>query len=369
MYPPSSDNESENINNEETEIINGVINIHDSDSDSINFSDSSDIMEIDDNNNNNEDVLIDISEIINNTESDNNDSDNNESDNNDNYSSDESTTNYINLTPSYNLDYFFNNPIVSNNIFQTNTHTVIPFNLFNISTLHYINSNEINDYIINIIHEDDILGEWNCEHCQTTVNVINKCCDTIYKWKCRGCEHSNDINIIRCSNCDLLKKWNCSECDFENNVYTAICLNCISQDENVFELKCEICNETNIYKNRFICPNCNQPRTCQCNYCINNNLFIPYTIEELSLDEFEFEDVERNIGLTEEELNTLPQINWTSECKYDICTICINTFSESSEKIYELNCEHKHCFHKTCLNDWLNKQNSCPNCRFKLTDR
>ena len=141
MYPPSSDNESENINNEETEIINGVINIHDSDSDSINFSDSSDIMEIDDNNNNNEDVLIDISEIINNTESDNNDSDNNESDNNDNYSSDESTTNYINLTPSYNLDYFFNNPIVSNNIFQTNTHTVIPFNLFNISTLHYINSN------------------------------------------------------------------------------------------------------------------------------------------------------------------------------------------------------------------------------------
>jgi len=349
-------------------------------------SDSTELMEIDyvedvnEVTNNPEEIteneLVDITEII---EEDNNTSDNenddsedsedNENEDNDSEDSNNSIDTYTNLIPITNLEYFFNNTFINENAPLMNVHPVVPFNIFELSNYQYIQQNELNNYIINISHDDDDTGEWLCTHCGNNINVIHKCCDTVYKWKCDDCDHSNDMNIIKCSNCDTLRTWNCPDCDHENNIHTAICLNCITRNNDLFKLTCDICNETKEYNSRFVCSECNNPRDCQCIDCLNNNLHLPYVFNDEDLDFTEFEDVEINSGLTEDEKKEIPQIDWTSDCKYDMCTICINKFSETNNKIYELNCKHKHCFHIDCLNDWLSKQNTCPNCRFKLSNK
>ena len=45
---------------------------------------------------------------------------------------------------------------------------------------------------------------------------------------------------------------------------------------------------------------------------------------------------------------------------YSICSICLEDF-EIGDVISELKCEHY--FHKKCIKQWLNVNNTCPNCR------
>jgi len=42
------------------------------------------------------------------------------------------------------------------------------------------------------------------------------------------------------------------------------------------------------------------------------------------------------------------------------CPICIEKYKKH-EKIIILKCDHN--FHEKCIKEWLNKKNSCPNCR------
>jgi len=45
------------------------------------------------------------------------------------------------------------------------------------------------------------------------------------------------------------------------------------------------------------------------------------------------------------------------------CSICLLDVKTSAES-YTLHCRHK--FHKTCIRDWLKKQNTCPICREEI---
>ena len=339
-----------------------------SDNDDELTSDSVEMMEIDDL----EDQLIITDTNDNNPHlniNTNNESENNESVNeHDDENTDESENDDINENIYFNLEHFFLNSLITSNASLNNINPITPFNIFELSNYQNI-ENHYNNYVINIIHDDDDDGEWLCNECGNNVNVIHKCCDTIYQWECIDCEHLNDMNIIRCSNCDVLRKWTCDNCNYENNINTVICLNCMMRNNDLFKWTCNICNETKEYTSRFVCSECNEPRECKCINCINNNLHIPYNFDtDDEIDFTEFEDIEKNIGLTEDELKEIKQIKWTPQCKYDMCTICINKFTDTTDNIYELDCEHKHCFHINCLNNWLSKQNTCPNCRHKLTD-
>ena len=44
----------------------------------------------------------------------------------------------------------------------------------------------------------------------------------------------------------------------------------------------------------------------------------------------------------------------------DECSICLEKYN-LKEKIVQLECNH--AFHKKCIETWLNKNNSCPQCR------
>ena len=51
------------------------------------------------------------------------------------------------------------------------------------------------------------------------------------------------------------------------------------------------------------------------------------------------------------------------EDSIDQCSICLENFMKKDKKIL-LNCSHE--FHKKCLQEWLNKNNTCPLCRINL---
>lgn len=46
----------------------------------------------------------------------------------------------------------------------------------------------------------------------------------------------------------------------------------------------------------------------------------------------------------------------------DICSICLEKLK--NDKCVILSCEH--IYHKTCIQKWLKKNNSCPNCRINI---
>lgn len=91
-----------------------------------------------------------------------------------------------------------------------------------------------------------------------------------------------------------------------------------------------------------------------------------------------------NKGMTSnEEINTTPIIQvidwkpfayWRFQSNEDMCSICQshfetlclecsvnNTKSETSCHISRGKCGH--CFHKHCIDRWLNKNNICPTCK------
>ena len=68
---------------------------------------------------------------------------------------------------------------------------------------------------------------------------------------------------------------------------------------------------------------------------------------------------------------TISQIEKIHFFKYDkvpfeseeICIICYDLF-EQNDSVNMLKCKHK--FHKNCLLPWVQKNNKCPICRFKI---
>ena len=223
---------------------------------------------------------------------------------------------------------------------------------------------------IPIIHEHDNTGHWFCNSCGLINNVIEKCCDEELKWKCEECNTYNSSHLIKCNNCQEIRRWLCEECDYINDITTHTCINCLGNNTELTKYTCEICNETRDIKSRFVCSNCNQLRRCQCNDCIGNNLFIPFSFLEMmdtdsDVDLFDLEDVEINNGLTEEQLDKIKKVYWTENMKIDTCIICYCEFNKKDE-IYQLKCNDKHCFHTSCLNIWFEKKNTCPICRYEL---
>ena len=68
-------------------------------------------------------------------------------------------------------------------------------------------------------------------------------------------------------------------------------------------------------------------------------------------------------------LNELPEIQIDDVTKLDSekknCVICLEDF-KIGDKTTILPCIH--LFHSNCIQNWLKSQNSCPICKFKLTD-
>jgi len=79
--------------------------------------------------------------------------------------------------------------------------------------------------------------------------------------------------------------------------------------------------------------------------------------------------IENRIGLTEEEIESIPTrtINSLDEESHPSCSICI-TDLKSLDEIRDIPCHH--LFHKACLDEWLGMKDTCPNCvqRVLVTD-
>ena len=249
-----------------------------------------------------------------------------------------------------------------------------PFNNFmNSFSYQILNETHVNiNRNIPIIHEHDTTGGWFCNSCGLINNVIEKCCDIEYKWNCEDCNTLNSSHLIKCENCNEIRKWMCEVCDTTNIITTHTCINCLTNNPELIKWTCEECNETAEIRSRFVCSNCNESRTCQCNDCIGTNLFIPFSFFELmdsdsdnEVDLFELEDVEINNGLTTEQLEQITKIYWTNDIKIDTCIICFCQFN-NNDQIYQLKCNDQHCFHTSCLDIWFEKKNTCPICRYEL---
>jgi E3 ubiquitin-protein ligase SDIR1 len=48
------------------------------------------------------------------------------------------------------------------------------------------------------------------------------------------------------------------------------------------------------------------------------------------------------------------------------CVICLNNLN-SGDKVYFLPCIH--CFHISCLQEWVKKSKTCPNCKYELKNK
>ena len=263
-----------------------------------------------------------------------------------------------------------NSNAMPNNIIQ-------PFNgLINHLTYQYISrsiTNNINDNIndnIPIIHEHDDTGSWMCSNCGIINNVIEKCCGIVFKWECTGCNTKNDSNLIKCTECNEIRNWECQVCDTTNTITSHTCMNCLTTNEELINWTCEECNETKALRSRFVCNSCNETRSCNCSDCIGNNLYIPFSFLELEdytndVDFFELDDVETNNGLTDEQISNITKLEWNEDIQIDTCIICISLFT-TSDIIYKLPCNNRHCFHVDCLKLWVDKRNTCPICRSKI---
>ena len=267
----------------------------------------------------------------------------------------------------YNEDSFFSYseqiPLFSSQVFNN---IIVPYSPL---IPYNFNTDEISN--LPIIHENDDTGQWLCNKCGLFNDVIEKCCDQEFTWKCNNCETDNGSHLIKCNECNEIRKWTCEICDYsENTIISHTCRQCLTRDDDLIAWTCSECNQDREIKSRFICQHCHEPRECQCGHCITNMLFIPFMLNDLidendEIDFTELEDVEINNGLSEDQLNKLDKLEWNNEIKCDMCTVCIDNFKDK-DLIYKLPCNHLHCFHVKCLNTWFEKCNTCPICRFKI---
>jgi hypothetical protein len=59
-------------------------------------------------------------------------------------------------------------------------------------------------------------------------------------------------------------------------------------------------------------------------------------------------------------------LNFNKKTYGEECPICLEIFGELDDDtlLCSLKCDHS--YHKKCVNDWLSKDNSCPNCRIQI---
>ena len=72
--------------------------------------------------------------------------------------------------------------------------------------------------------------------------------------------------------------------------------------------------------------------------------------------------------LDENLINKLNVINYDAKKfkQITICGICLAEYTNNS-KIIVLPCDRRHCFHESCIKEWLHNKNRCPTCRKPIT--
>jgi len=82
-------------------------------------------------------------------------------------------------------------------------------------------------------------------------------------------------------------------------------------------------------------------------------------------DEDDYESGDEEIrGVSKSFLSKLPRTTFTKKAEECfMCTICQEDYEIGSTLLF-LNCIHH--FHETCISKWLNKNNTCPNCKLKV---
>jgi hypothetical protein len=263
------------------------------------------------------------------------------------------------ITNQYFFDTIINNNIENIYNFNNNINIIITYNNYSFN---------LHDDNLPIIHDNDETKEWKCTECGIINRINDTCCNKPYLWKCNICDNKNESHLIKCEECSNIHTWTCDSCDNSNLITTHICTHCLNENNNLTKWTCCECNETNELLSRFRCSSCNEKRVCQCNECISNIMYIPYTLSDLldsDIDYTELEDVEINNGLTENDLQKLEKIKWTNDNESSLCSICIQNY-EINDELYILPCNKIHTFHIDCLNKWFKKNNTCPICRFLI---
>jgi hypothetical protein len=59
-------------------------------------------------------------------------------------------------------------------------------------------------------------------------------------------------------------------------------------------------------------------------------------------------------------------LNFNKKNYGEECPICLEIFGELDDDLLLCTLKCGHSYHKKCVDDWLSKDNSCPNCRIKI---
>ena len=94
---------------------------------------------------------------------------------------------------------------------------------------------------------------------------------------------------------------------------------------------------------------------------INSDSY-PALNNELELFDNELIKKRKN-GLKQEDIDKIFEFIYEKKKNENICSICIEDF-QTGDLIKVLPCKHN--FHTNCVNLWLLKNNSCPNCKRKI---
>jgi hypothetical protein len=59
-------------------------------------------------------------------------------------------------------------------------------------------------------------------------------------------------------------------------------------------------------------------------------------------------------------------LNFNKQNYGEECPICLEIFGELDDDLLLCTLKCGHSYHKKCVEDWLSKNNSCPNCRIQI---